>query len=58
MTDLTNRNVKIVIKFALTYLLESITASTIIWNACDEPETSSEPKICSHHINNLQRHDT
>ena len=57
MTDLTNKNVKIVIKFALTYLLESITASTIIWNARGESETLSELKICSHHINDLQRHD-
>jgi len=58
MTDLTNRNAKIVIKFVLTYLLGSITASTIIWNACGGSETLSEPKICSHHINDLQRHGT
>jgi len=57
MTDLINRNIKIIIKFALTYLLESITASIIIWNAHDESETLSEFKIYNHHINDLQRHD-
>ena len=57
MTDLINKNIKIIIKFVLTYLLESITALIIIWNTYDKSETLSEFKIYSHHINNLQRHD-
>ena len=58
VTDLTHRNVKIVIEFALTYLWDLSLLQLSYEMHVMNQNLASEFKICCHHINNLQRHST